>query len=384
LSGSKRTRVVVLYNFVGVDQYAILRRKVKIGSVVSPTGRIEDLERIATLREEIQALVQALQEEGFDCRAVNVKEDFNRLLEALTSPRPDVVFNLIEFFNDNALLEDRVAGLYDLLDIPYTGSPPLTLALCQRKGLAKQILKANNIPTPRFKLVASEPIPTLRGLRYPLIVKPVWEDASAGVTERSVVEERPQLEQQVRHTWEKFQQPALIEEFIEGRELGVSVIGNKPPRMLPVEEMDFSDLPEERRKIISFESKWDPLHEDFHKGTLVCPAKLSRAVLRRVKAVALRTYQVMGCRDYSRIDMRLDRRNKLFVLEVNPNPDLTAGVAFMSSAAADGMTFSGTLRFIVEEALARRKALPGEPAESKAESKTEAKAEAKAEEGEES
>jgi D-alanine-D-alanine ligase len=130
--------------------------------------------------------------------------------------------------------------------------------------------------------------------------------------------------------------------------------------MLPVEEMDFSDLPPERRRIISFESKWDPLQEDFYKGTLVCPAKLSRAVLRRVKAVSLRTYQIMGCRDYSRIDLRLDHQNRLFVLEVNPNPDLTAGVAFMASAEAGGLTFSGTLRFIVEEALARRRTV--EPA----------------------
>ncbi|OGD28980.1 MAG: hypothetical protein A2Y56_05075 [Candidatus Aminicenantes bacterium RBG_13_63_10] len=347
--------MAVLYNFVGVDQYEVLRRRVREGSVVSPTGKIEDLEKIATVREEIQAIVHALQEEGFDCRAVNIKDDFNRLLEALASPRPDVVFNLVEFFNDNALLEDRVAGLFDLLDIPYTGSPPLTLALCQRKGLAKQILKASDIPTPRFRLVASEPIPKLSGLRYPLMVKPVWEDASAGVTEQSVVGDRAQLENQVRLVWEKFRQPALIEEYIEGRELGVSILGNKPPRMLPVEEMDFTDLPEERRRIISFESKWDPLHEDFHKGTLVCPAKLSRAVLRRVKAVSLRTYQVMGCRDYSRIDLRLDRQNRLFVLEVNPNPDLTAGVAFMASAAADGLSFSGTLRFIVEQALERRR-----------------------------
>jgi D-alanine-D-alanine ligase len=360
MSTSKRTVVIVLYNFVGVDEYAVLRQKVREGSVISPTGRQEDLENIATLHEEIQAIVDALQEEGFDCRAVNIQDDFNRLLKALTSPRPDVCFNLVEFFNDNALLEDRVAGLFDLLDMPYTGSPPLTLALCQRKGLAKQILKANNIPTPRSKLVPAEPIPSLRGLRYPLIVKPSWEDASAGVTEQSVVEERTQLERQVRLVWEKFQQPALIEEFIEGRELGVSIIGNKPPRMLPVEEMDFSDLPPERRRIISFESKWDPLQEDFYKGTLVCPAKLSRAVLRRVKAVSLRTYQIMGCRDYSRIDLRLDHQNRLFVLEVNPNPDLTAGVAFMASAEAGGLTFSGTLRFIVEEALARRRTV--EPA----------------------
>jgi D-alanine-D-alanine ligase len=349
-----QTNVVVLYNFVGIDEYDVLRRKVREGSVVSPTGRTEDLEKIATTGEEIQAIVDALRFEGYACRAINLEDDFDRLLQALTSPRPDVVFNLVEYFNDDALLEDRVAGLYDLLGIPYTGSPPLALALCQRKGLAKQILKANDIPTPRFRLVSAEPIPKLSGLRYPLIVKPAWEDASAGISESSVVDDRAGLERQVRFIWEKFNQPALIEEYIEGRELGVSVIGNSPPRMLPVEEMDFTGVPEGSRRIISFESKWDPLHEDFLKGTLVCPAKLSRAVLRRVKALALRTFRVMGLRDYARIDLRLDAQNRLFVLEANPNPDLTAGVAFMASAEAAGMTFSGALRFFVEEALARR------------------------------
>jgi D-alanine-D-alanine ligase len=348
-----QTSVVVLYNFVGVDEYAILRRMVREGSVVSPTGRMEDLEKIATVGEEIQAIVDALRSEGYDCRAINLEDNFDRLLQVLTSPRPDVVFNLVEYFNDDSLLESRVAGLYDLLRIPYTGSPPLALALCQRKGLAKQILKANDIPTPRFRLVSAEPIPKLSGLRYPLIIKPSWEDASAGISENSVVEDRAGLERQVRLIWESFKQPALIEEYIEGRELGVSVLGNARPRMLPVEEMDFTGVPDGRRRIISFESKWDPLHEDFLLGTLVCPAKLSRAVLRRLNTLALRTFRVMGLRDYARIDLRLDAQGRLFVLEANPNPDLTAGVAFMASAAAAGMTFSGTLRFLVEEALAR-------------------------------
>ncbi|MDH4197202.1 MAG: ATP-grasp domain-containing protein, partial [Candidatus Aminicenantes bacterium] len=344
----KRTKVAVLYNQLGEDQYEALRQKVKEGEVVSPTGDIKDLEGIATVREEIGAIVKALKGEGFDARAVNIEDDFGRLLVALNSPRPDVVFNLIEFFNDDPLLEDRIPALYDLLRLPYTGSPPMTLAICQRKGLTKQILKAFNIPTPRYKLVKHRPVPKLTGLRYPLIVKPAWEDASAGVTEQAVVEDRAQLEKQVLSTLAEYHQPALVEEYIEGRELGISVIGNKNARMLPIEEMDFSELPPENRRIITFASKWEPLRDEFHQGKLVCPAKLSRSVQQKVRKAALRTYQVMGCRDYARVDMRLDKDDNLFVLEVNPNPDLTEGVAFMASVKAAGLTFSAGLRMIVE------------------------------------
>jgi D-alanine-D-alanine ligase len=349
----RKASVLVLYNFCGEDEYETLRERVLSGEVVSPTGDNKDLESISTLREEIDAIVNALRAEGFDCRAFNVEDDFDRLLGSLTSPRPDVVFNLVEYFNDDPLQEECVAGLYDLLRIPYTGSPPMTLAICQKKGLAKQILQAFKVATPRYKLAKERPVPKLTGLRYPLIVKPAWEDASAGVDDLAVVEDRAQLEARVGMILDEYKQPALIEEFIEGRELGVSVIGNKNPRVLPVEELDFSELPPNHRRIISYESKWEPLHEAFHMGKLVCPAKLSRVVMAKVKRTALRAYQALGCRDYARIDMRLDRENRLFVLEVNPNPDLTQGVGLIASAKAADIPFPAALRMIVEEALKR-------------------------------
>jgi D-alanine-D-alanine ligase len=350
---AKRTSVSVVYNSPGDDEYEALRKKVRARKVTSPTGDIKDLEQIATVQEEIDALLQGLEKEGFDARSVNIKDNFDRLLRSVTAPRPDVVFNLVEFFNNDPLHEDRVAALYDLLQIPYTGSPPMTLAICQRKGLTKQILKAFRIPTPRYKLIKQKAIPKLTGLRYPLIVKPAWEDASAGVTERAVVEDRGQLENGVRMILAEYQQPVLVEEYIEGRELGVSVMGNKNPRVLPVEEIDFSDLRPDQRAIVTFESKWDPLSEVFHTGKLVCPAKLPRSTQQRVKKVALQTYKVMGCRDYAKIDMRLDKNDNIFVLEVNPNPDLTEDVGVMACSAAAGISFSETLRMIVDEALKR-------------------------------
>jgi len=361
MAGSKQASVAVVYNFLGKDQYEILRRQVRDGEVVSPTGDPRDLEKIATLREEIEAIVKALREKGFAVRAVNIKDDFERLYAALTAPRPDVVFNLVEFFNDDPMQEDRVPALYDLLRIPYTGSPPLTIALCQRKGLAKRILKASHIPIPRYFLVKEEPVPPKPArLRYPLIVKPAWEDASAGVDERSVVDDRAQLENRAHWILTEFKQPALVEDFIEGRELGVSVLGNENPQVLPVEEMDFSRLSPKYRGIISFESKWNPLSEAFHQGELVCPAKMSRAVEARVRSIAIRAYQAMGCRDYARIDMRLDKHKSVFVLEVNPNPDLTEGVAFMASARAAGISFGDVLETIVGEALKRRGQTPSD------------------------
>ncbi len=357
MSCSKQVSVAVIHNFTGVDEYQVLRRRVRAGSVDSPTGNLKDLERITTVREDVEAIVVALREKGFNARSVNIKDDFDRLLGALTSPRPDVVFNLVEYFNDDARQEDRVAALYDLLRIPYTGSPPMTLAICQRKGLTKHILRGLRIPIPRYVLVKRKPVPPKpSGLTYPLIVKPAWEDASAGVDEAAVVEDRTRLEERVHMILKDYRQPALVEEFIDGRELGVSVIGNSNPKVLPVEEMDFSSLPPQYRGIISFESKWDPLHEVFHMGELVCPAKLSRPVMRKVRDIALRTYQALGCRDYARIDMRLDRSDRPFVLEVNPNPDLTAGVAFMASAQASGFSFADTLALIVGEALKRGEA----------------------------
>jgi D-alanine-D-alanine ligase len=355
MTKSRRASVAVLYNFAGVDEYETLRRQVQNGEVVSPTGDMKSLERIATVREEIEAIVAALGEKGYEARAVNIEDDFSRLLESLTSPRPDVVFNLVEFFNGDARQEDRVAALYDLLRIPYTGSPPMSLAICQRKGVTKQILEALGIPIPKYAMVGEKPIRRrFKGLTYPLIVKPAWEDASQGVDEGAVVDDRKHLVARIEKILTDFAQPALVEEFIEGRELGISVLGNKTPQVLPIEEMDFSGLPDRFRGILSFESKWEPLSEVFHMGELVCPADLPGPVEKRVHDIALRTYQAVGCRDYARIDMRLDKNNRLFVLEVNPNPDLTEGVAFMASSKAAGLSFADTLEIIVEEALTRR------------------------------
>ena len=264
-----------------------------------------------------------------------------------------MVFNLIEFYRDDPALEHLIVGLFALYGVRFTGSGPFTLALCQRKGMTKQLLLANNVPTPRYKLLAEPRLPGRHGLHYPLIVKPSREDASSGVEKGSVVYNLEQLNERVKKTFEEYNPPILVEEFIEGRELHVSVLGNDPPEVLPIIEFDFSGLPSDHPNIISYDAKWNPLEESFHRVHSICPAKLTKRLEKKVKAAVLGAYKITGCNDYARLDLRLTKDNKVFVLEVNPNPDLTEGVSFMESAEQIGLSFGETLGKIVEYALSR-------------------------------
>jgi D-alanine-D-alanine ligase len=343
----KKTRVTILYN------------------EPQPTGEIEEIDeskldfepyfdtKIPSTEEDIEQMRSALAKEGYEVEAINLKDRFTLLHRTLTKDPPDVIFNLVEMFNDSPWDEFKVAGLYELLKIPFTGAPALTLGICQRKMLTKQILLANGIPTPRFKKFSKNHIPKRHGLQYPLIVKPAREDASTGIENESVVTNREDLLKRVEHIIEDYEQSALVEEYIDGRELNVSILGDTDPVALPISEIDFSEVPAHLHKIVSYQSKWDPSHEAYHTAYPVCPADLPKVTARRAHQIALRAFTAMRCRDYARIDIRLSKTKKLYVLEVNPNPDLAAEVGFMRSAEEYGLSFGEALKKIVELALVR-------------------------------
>jgi D-alanine-D-alanine ligase len=214
------------------------------------------------------------------------------------------------------------------------------------------VLQDHGVPTPRFRVFYEPRLPKRLGLRYPIIVKPAWEDASTGVSRESVLYDGAQLEERVQHVYEEYG-AILLEEFIDGRELHVSVWGNDAPEVLPPVEFDFSELPTGYPPIITYSAKWNPLSEVYHKVHTVCPALLPKQLLKKVEDVAIRAYLATECRDYARLDIRL-KRNKPYVLEVNPNPDLTEGVSFMDSAEEAGYSFSEALARLVEFAAKRR------------------------------
>jgi len=281
----------------------------------------------------------------------------------------------VEFFHNDLNHEGAVAGLYDLAGVPYTGATPFCLSLCRRKDLTKQVFLRSGIPTPRFAVVDGAEIPPDHGLDYPLIVKPSRGDGSAGVEPCTVVRDYAQLTKRLKRAAGEFQCSMLVEEFLEGRELHISVFGNNPPEALPVIDFNFSELPEDHPPLLTYDIKWNPLAPAYHKVHSICPAALPPEIERQAKELAVRAYratccrdyaridlrlgaddapyQTTCCRDYARVDLRLGKDDVPYVLEVNPNPDLTAGVSFMDSAEQAGYSFSGMLKKIVAFALER-------------------------------
>lgn len=344
-----KVSIAVLFNQIGEEEYEKMIKKARR----DPDFSLDLRAQITTVDEQIAVLVKALAEAGFRSYAVNINDRFDDLYRTLTANRPDAVFNLVEFFNDDPRQEYMVASLYDLLRIPYTGASPFTLALCQRKASTKHLLLANGIRTPRFRVMNEGQFLRRHGLRYPIIVKPIREDASVGIDNASVVESFDLMSERVHYIWKEFKQPALVEEYIDGRELHVPILGNYPPKVLPIAEMDFSDLPPHLHNILSYDAKWDPNNEAYQKLHLRCPADLPKRVEKKIREVALATYNTLGCRDYARIDLRLTKRNQPYVLEVNPNPDLSEDDVFMQAAKKAGLNNVAVLRKIVELALRR-------------------------------
>jgi D-alanine-D-alanine ligase len=307
-----------------------------------------------TPMEEFEYVARKLENVGFLVYTLNIRDNLEFMLNNLRKEKPDVVFNFVEIYKDNPRLEMNVVGLYELLGIPYTGAPALALANCQNKILAKRLLSSGGIRIPNFYIVSVKSARYVHNLNYPLLVKPAFEDASVGIENESIVNNSKQLRKRIEHVLKQFQQPALVEEFIEGRELNVAVMGDKRLRVLPINEIDFSTMPDHLHNIVSYQAKWDPHHESYHKTIPICPAPLPKNIEIKAKELAFKAFKVMGCRDYARVDMRLTKDNKLYVLEINPNPDITDGAGFMRSAQNAGMTYAEALKRIVKYALGRR------------------------------
>ncbi len=303
--------------------------------------------------EDFEAMAQSLRKSGFDAYTLNIKDSIDIFLDDYKNNCPDVVFNLVELFNNKSHLEMSFAGFLELLGVTFTGASSTTLGICQRKPLAKGMFLSLGVSTPKFKRIASLKELDEIDLKFPIIVKPSMEDASIGIENDSVVTDFTSLKSRVKYIFDTFNQFALIEEFIDGRELNVSVFGNKNPRVLPISEIDFSRMPNNLRKIVSYQAKWDPFHVAYHSTVAVCPAELPEGVKEKAEELAIKAYKAVGARDYARVDMRLSKDNQLYVLEVNPNPDLTQDAGFMRSAKAAGYSFNKTLKRIVEFAIAR-------------------------------
>ena len=277
----------------------------------------------------------------------------DQTLVAIARSEADLVFNLTESYAGDDTMDMNIAAFLDLLGKPYTGAGPHALYLAQDKALAKKIFAFHQIRTPFFATSYKGKLDHSHDIAFPLIVKPCSEDGSIGIDMGSVVGSVKELMERIHYIHEEFVGPALIEEYIEGRELYAAVLGNESPEVLPLIELDLSKLPEGTPKIAGKEVKWEKDTEHY-RVTKSAPAEdLDEDTSHLLSETALAAYQALKLRDYGRIDMRLTPKGEVYVIEANPNPWLASGAEFHMAARKAGRTYPQLISEIVDLAKAR-------------------------------
>ncbi len=317
-----------------------------------PTAAAERLseESVADMAQQAHDAVRSI---GIGATLVPLQRSLLNFMGRVREINPDALINLCEGYYGRPQWESNVAGIFELLGLSFTGSAAKTLAFCQDKFKAKAVLKAAGLPTAPAQLMMAGD--EALELRFPLIVKPNAEDASLGIYPASVVKDEPSLRQQVRRCLDNYKQPALVEAFVDGREFNVSVMerdGAVTP--LPVSEIDFSALPKDMPRILGYEAKWfedDPLYQ---KTPPVCPAPIDDELRTRLQGLAAAAFRTMGCRDYARVDFRMDAKGRPFILEVNPNPDISTNAGYARALTAAGIAYEAFWGQMIGNALARR------------------------------
>jgi D-alanine-D-alanine ligase len=293
-------------------------------------------------------VVHTLREEGHDVLPVGVGSELGVIRKAIHEFRPDIAFNLLEAFADVATWDQNVVAYLELMRLSYTGCNSRGLLLARDKALSKKILSYHRVGVADFVVVPrGRAIRRPRRLRFPLIVKSLTLDASIGISQASVVDDDAKLEERVRFIHESIDTPAIVEEYVEGRELYVGVLGNHRLQVLPIWELDFSDLPEESRRIATERLKWSLSYQKKHAIRTGAAKDLAEPLVRRIGELCKRVYRSLMLSGYARIDLRLTAEGRIVVLEANPNPQLAYGEDFAEAAEACGIGYGSLLERIL-------------------------------------
>jgi D-alanine-D-alanine ligase len=302
--------------------------------------------------ETIAAVHRAL-EERHEVIPIEAGEDAYGALQKI---RPDIVFNMAEGAN-GPCREGYIPSILEYLKIPYTASDPLTLNICLDKSRTKEILAYHGLPTSRFRVVSDDNF-SFNSLHYPLMVKPLYEGSSIGIRNDSLVRSRQEMRERVLWLLNRYRAPALVEEFLPGREFTAAIIGNgSEARVLPIVEILFESLPRGVNPIYSYEAKWIWDQSSNPLKIFECPAKIDAALQAEIESLCLRAYGVLRCRDWCRIDVRLDAAGRANVLELNPLPGILPNPednsCFPKAARAAGMGYNQLINTVFDIACKR-------------------------------
>ncbi len=299
-------------------------------------------------------VARALLAGGHDVLMIGIGDDVSPLLAKLADFQPKLVFNGCEGFRKNARHEYAIAALLDMYGYRYTGSSPTALLVARNKSLTKKILAYHGIRVPGFaEFHEEDELVRPSELRFPLIVKPLLEDASIGIAQASVVEDDASLTQRIEFIHTKYHQAAIVEELVEGREVYVGLIGNDELEVLPLTEMTFGEPETVEHRIATYKAKWD---EDYRKKKQiknVFAKGVSEELTRRIGEICSTAFHALWLQDYGRVDVRLAHDDEVYVLEVNPNPFIAAEHEMAEAAAKAGLKYNAFIQRIVDEALAR-------------------------------
>lgn len=341
------SKILVCYN-APVSFYSVYNGKPK-----NEPAEIDDMSETSFARE-LQIIVESLSKDFCEVEAFAVTSNIYTLIEKINSYSPDVIFNFVESVEGIASFESYIAGLYELLLVPYTGNKPQTLSNCLDKSKTKEILGSMGLNIPRYQVFRSGK--EITGfdftLNFPVITKLLNEDASIGISENSVINNLTDLIKQVEFLSSTYRQNVLVEEYIEGREFNVAILGDM---VLPISEIDFAGLPSGLPKIVTYEGKWISDSVYYKHTNPSCPAKINKVLQKKIEKIALEAYHALQCRDYARVDIRLNRENNPYIIEVNPNPDISTDSGFFRASAAAGMNYTDLLTRIANFAIKRGK-----------------------------
>jgi D-alanine-D-alanine ligase len=296
-------------------------------------------------------VLACLQRLGHDVDTLAVFDDVVCIVEKLKNFAPEVVFNLTESFHSNRANEPNIPALLELMRVKYTGARPDGLMLCKDKALAKKVLAYHRVRVPHFVISTEQrPLKRLRRFVYPAFVKPVGEESSDGIAKASFAKSEEEALERARFIHEKFHCDALIEEYIDGRELYLSVMGNRKLTVLPPREIFFHEVPEDTPKFATFKAKWDDTYRK-KWGIQNGPAnELPNGLDETLARLARKVYRVLKIRGFGRVDVRLTQAGEVVVIEANPNPSLACEDDFAQSAAAAGLPYDALIQKILDTA----------------------------------
>lgn len=305
----------------------------------APTrGRQGNILSESSLLTVVNDVASAFSPRKYQVEILILQKSIEKLINQVLALRPDVIINLCEGFQGQSTYEAQIAGIFELMGIPYTGSPPLALLLCQDKFKTKKILQSWDLPTP-VGWLAEKGTALPDTVKFPVIVKPNTEDASIGINDHSVVHDQRSLKKRIRYIHKTHAQPALVEEYIAGREFHTTIIDDPQPRLLPISEIPFVDYPSDSPHILSYAGKWLKSHVQFKRTMPICPVTLPAPLYHHLQNVALLAYQAMQLRGYARLDFRCDKRERLYIIDINPNPDICRNDEVADALEAAGIRY---------------------------------------------